>query len=138
MDFISTNIILIGIVLTSGGMLLWQAWQGHGGGKGLSPAQAVIAHNREKAVFIDVSEPRTETIKGAKRLELKNLETELPNVVKRKDSAMIFYCQRGLRADSARKRAERLGYTNAWVLAGGLALWKKENYPLQAVAAAAA
>jgi len=55
MKFILDNWMLISVALVSGGLLLWPAIQGAGGG-GLSPNQAVQPMNREKAVVVDVCE----------------------------------------------------------------------------------
>jgi hypothetical protein len=55
MDFVINNWMLIAVAAASGGMLLWPVVQGGTAG-GLSPNNAVLLINREKAVVVDVSE----------------------------------------------------------------------------------
>jgi glutaredoxin 3 len=51
-DFLQQNIFLVGLALTSGGMLLWTLVQGDAGG--ISAAQATLKINREDALVVDV------------------------------------------------------------------------------------
>ena len=57
MKFILEYWYLIVAAVASGGMLLWPTLSRGVGGAKLSPSEAVMLINREKAVLIDVSEP---------------------------------------------------------------------------------
>ena len=132
MNFIINNWMLIAVALASGGMLLWPALRGAGGG--LSAAAAVQLINREKAIVVDVCEADEYAaghVGGAKHIPLNQLEERLPATVKNKAVPLILVCQSGARANRALATAKKLGYDNAQALAGGLGAWKAANLPVE-------
>ena len=133
MNFIVDNWMLISIALISGGLLLWPVIQG-AANTGLSPATAVLLMNREKAVVVDVSEPSEFAaghIVGAKNIPLGELEAKLAAAVKNKALPLILVCQSGARSGRALPVAQKLGFTAAQSLGGGLAAWKAANLPVE-------
>jgi len=103
-----------------------------GGGR-LSPSEAVMLINREKAVLIDVSEPAEYAAghaAGARNVPLKSLETaaDLP---KNKALPLVVLCSTGTRASRAVGILRKLGYENSRVLAGGFAAWREANLPVE-------
>ena len=125
--------MLILIALSSGAMLLWPVIQG-AATAGLSPSEAVLLMNREKAVVVDVceaSEYAAGHIVGAKNLPLAELEAKLASTVKNKALPLILVCQSGARSTRALAVAKKLGYEQAQSLGGGLAAWKAANLPLE-------
>jgi rhodanese-related sulfurtransferase len=44
--------------------------------------------------------------------------TELPNVIKNKNSKILIYCKKGIRAEASAKIANRLGYRNVYWMNG--------------------
>jgi len=131
--FILDNWMLISIALASGAMLLWPVIQG-AATAGLSPSEAVLLMNREKAVVVDVceaSEYAAGHIVGAKNLPLAELEAKLASTVKNKALPLILVCQSGARSTRALAVAKKLGYEQAQSLGGGLAAWKAANLPLE-------
>ena len=130
MSFLIDNWMLILVALTSGAALLLPTLMQ---GKGLSPAEAVLLMNREKAVVIDVCEPGEYAaghINGARNVPLAQLEAQLPNVVKSKTAAVILVCQAGARSGRALAVARKMGYENAQSLAGGLKAWQAASMPV--------
>ena len=133
MKFLIDNWMLISVALTSGAMLMWPVVQGATAG-GLSPANAVLLINREKAVVVDVCETEEFAaghVGGAKNVPVSQLETRLPEVVKNKALPLILVCASGARAQRALAVAKKLGYEKAQVLAGGLKAWKVANLPVE-------
>ncbi|GAB3363092.1 MULTISPECIES: rhodanese-like domain-containing protein [Giesbergeria] len=131
MNFIVENWYLILLAVVSGAMLLLPALQAGAGG--LSTAAAVQLINREKGVLIDVcgaDEYATGHAAGAKNVPLAELESRLPAVVKNKNVPLVLVCARGSRAQRAAVVAQKLGYTNAQVLAGGLKAWQEAGLPI--------
>ena len=55
LEFINQNILLIGLVVMSGGALLWQLFGG-AGVNGVNPVEATLLINREDAHVVDVRE----------------------------------------------------------------------------------
>jgi rhodanese-related sulfurtransferase len=131
--FFIDNWFLFLAALTSGGLLLWPMLSRGVGGAKVSPTEAVMLINREKAVLIDVSEP-TEFAAGhaagAKSVPLAGLEssTDLP---KNKALPLVVLCATGARASRAVAILHKLGYANSRALAGGLAAWREASLPVE-------
>ena len=134
MKFLIDNWMLILIALSAGGMLLWPAITGGMSAGGLNANGAVQLINREKAVVVDVceaSEFAAGHITGAKNVPLGELEAKLPAVVKNKTLPLILVCASGMRSGRAVAIAQKLGYTQAQSLGGGLKAWKEANLPTE-------
>ena len=133
MNFLIDNWYLIVLALGSGALLVMPAMKSIGGGT-LSPANAVLLINREKATVVDVSEP-DEFSKGhitdAKNVPMAQLEERLPTTVKNKALPLILVCAQGQRAQRAVAVATKLGYTNAQAISGGLKGWRAADLPVQ-------
>lgn len=138
MKFVVDNWMWILLALTSGGMLLWQALGSGAAAGGVTPTEAVLLVNREKAVLIDVCEP-AEYAAGhaaqAKSVPLSRLEQSLPAVVKNKSTPVILVCASGVRSRRAVSIAQKLGYERAVSLAGGLRAWREAGLPVERTAA---
>ena len=135
MKFILDNWHLIAIAFASGGLLLWPVLRG-AVASGLEPAAAVQLINRQKAVVVDVCEPAEFAaghIVGAKNIPLGELEGRLGTMVKNKNLPLILVCQSGARSIRALAVAKKLGYEQAQLLGGGLAVWKAANLPIEKV-----
>ena len=133
MKFIIDNWMLISVALVSGAMLLWPIIQGGTGG-GLTAANAVQLINRERAVVVDVCQPdefAAGHVNGAKNVPLAEFERRLPEVVKNKTVPLILVCASGMRAKRALAAAQKLGYQQAQLLAGGMKAWKDANLPIE-------
>ena len=130
--------LMIVAALVSGVLLLRPALSGVAQG-GVPPTEAVRLMNREKAVVIDVSEPGEYAaghIVGSRNIPIGRLEVA-PELPKNKSLPVVLVCASGKRAATAAKALQAKGYTQAVVLAGGLAGWKAANLPVEAAAAAA-
>jgi rhodanese-related sulfurtransferase len=135
--FFTDNWFLFLAAITSGGLLLWPMLQNRAG-RGVSPSEAVMLINRQKAVLIDVSEPAEYAAghaAGAKNVPLGSLEKtgELP---KNKALPLVVLCPTGARATRAVAILHKLGYENSRALAGGFAAWRDANLPVEKSAAA--
>lgn len=133
MKFVLDNWMLIAVVLTSGAMLFWPMINAAGAGS-LSVDLAVQRMNRDKAVVIDVCEPKEFAqahIAGAKNIPLSELAAKLPGAVKNKEQSLILVCQSGSRSRSAVAIAKKLGYTQAESMAGGMGAWRSANLPIR-------
>lgn len=131
MNFIVDNWYLFVLAIASGTMLLLPSLKS--GANGLSPANAVLLINREKAVLIDVcgaDEFAEGHAGGAKSVPLAELESRLPSVVKNKALPVVMVCSSGARATRAAIMARKLGYENVQVLAGGTKAWKDAGLPV--------
>jgi len=134
--FFIDNWFLFAIAVASGGMLLWPMLQ-RGAGRGVTPAEAVMLINRQKAVLIDVSDPAEYAAghaAGARNVPLASLEssTDLP---KNKALPLVVLCPAGTRSTRAVAILRKLGYEDSRALSGGLAAWRTANLPVEKSAA---
>ena len=133
MKFILEYWYLIVAAVASGGMLLWPTLSRGVSGAKLSPSEAVMLINREKAVLIDVSEPAEFAAghaAGSKNVPLGGLEAS-PALPKNKALPVVVLCPTGARASRAVAILRKLGYENSRALAGGVAAWREANLPIE-------
>lgn len=60
-----------------------------------------------------------------------NLEFEVLNKIKDKNTVIVTYCRGGSRGALAAQTLKKLGYTNATNLKGGLKGWAEAGYPIE-------
>jgi rhodanese-related sulfurtransferase len=132
--FLIDNWMLFAVALSSGGLLLWPVVSKGVGASGVTPAEAVQLINREKAVVVDVCQPNEYAaghVVGARNIPLDQLEANLPNAVKNKNTPVVLVCASGMRSGRAVAVAKKLGYDKAYNLAGGLAAWRSATLPVE-------
>lgn len=132
MSFFIENWYLFTLALASGIALALPSLRKAGGGT-LSPQDAVLRINREKAVVVDVREAdefASGHITNAKNVPLEQLQERLPLVVKNKAQPVILVCTSGGRAVRAQLVARQLGYDKAEALAGGMQAWRSGGLPV--------
>ena len=132
MKFILDHIFLIGIVLVSGGALLWPSLTQRG--KKASPAQATLLINRGKTTIVDVrssEEFATGRLPDAINIPAGDLAKRVGELEKSKSKTTIVVCQKGTRAFSAAKVLEKAGFTDVVVLDGGVAAWQAAGLPMK-------
>ena len=125
--------MLISVALATGFMLLLPTLQG-AGSAGLSPTEAVLLMNRQKAVVIDVcsdEEFAAGHVKGARHVPADRIDSDLSRAVSDKDKPLIMVCTSGVRARVAAVSAQKLGYTQVHCLNGGLKAWREANLPVE-------
>lgn len=134
MEFIQSNILLIGLALGSGVMLLLPMLKGGAGGvPSLSPAEAVTLINRSHAIVIDVrddAEFASGHIADAKHIPLSSLPERLNELKKYKDKTVLVNCQRGMRSAKACDILRKAEFTQLHNLQGGLEAWTAAKLPL--------
>lgn len=134
MEFIQQNLSLVAIAIVSGAMLLYTSFRRPGGSNALSPTQATLLINREDAQIVDVREPdeyATGHLPESRNLPLGKLEERAGELDKFKDTPLVVVCQSGARSASACKTLEKLGFTKAHNLDGGVAAWRTAGLPLK-------
>jgi rhodanese-related sulfurtransferase len=131
-SFLIENWMLVMVAVLSGIALLVPTLQSMSN-PGLSPTQAVLLINREKAQIVDVrssEEFATGHLIGAKNIALDALEAGLGKVNDKK-RPLILVCASGMRSQKAQKIAAKLGFEQAHCLSGGLKIWQEANLPLE-------
>lgn len=134
MEFVSNNILLIGLALGSGVMLLLPAFKkGAGGVPNLGAAEAVTLINRQHALVLDVrsdSEFASGHILDAKHIPLDKLTERLGELGKYKDKPILVNCQRGGRSAKACEILRKAEFKQVHNLQGGLEAWVLAKLPV--------
>lgn len=131
MKFIIDHIFLFGIVILSGGALLWPALTMRG--KRASSLEVTQLINRGKSVVVDVrdsAEFAAGHLRDARHIPLAELAQRAGELDKSKSKTVVLVCQKGVRSLSAAKLLEKAGFTDVVSLDGGLDAWKAQGLPL--------
>ena len=134
MEFIQQNIILVILAVLSGGLVVATFLQRQGGHNSVSANQATQLINREDAQILDVREPDeyvTGHLPESRNIPLGRLDERAGELDKLKDSPLILVCQNGARSSGACKQLEKLGFTKAKNLEGGINAWRIAGFPLK-------
>lgn len=130
MKFIIDNIWLFGLVLVSGGALVWPALQRRG--EKVSLLQATQLINQGKTVIVDVRDPAefaTSHLPDARNIPLSELSKRSAELDKFKSKAVIVVCQSGVRSSKAASQLKSAGFGEVYSLNGGLAAWQAQGLP---------
>ncbi|WP_322058973.1 rhodanese-like domain-containing protein [Paraburkholderia sp. J63] len=125
------NLVLIAIVLISGGLLLWPTLK-RGGRSGVSAAEATQLINRRNAVVIDLRSA-DDFAKGhlpaARHLEFGEL-AKVGQFVKNKSNPVLLVCQTGQQSHKAQRLVKDAGFAEVHVLDGGVNAWQQAGMPV--------
>lgn len=138
MDFLTANWHLILIAVVSGTMLMLPLLKGGmaAGDASLALGASAVVQllNRSKAQVIDLRKAEdfaSGHIAKAKQMELQNLEEQLPSIIKKKNTPVVFICYRGAAAAKAAAKAKALGYEESKYLTGGMPAWVEAKMPVE-------
>lgn len=132
MEFLTDNILLIGLALGSGAMLLWPMLARSSGSQVASPNEAVLLINRANALVVDVrdqNEFAAGHIADAKHIPLGELEARIGELRKFKDKPIIVYCQGGIRSAKACTVLRKHEFSQVHNLQGGINAWILAKLP---------
>jgi rhodanese-related sulfurtransferase len=133
LQFFTDNILLIGVAFISGAMLVWPLVRGKASGPSLSTLQATQLINSRNPQVVDLrnaedfakgSLPNARNIPAAKMAERVG---EL-----KKDKPVILVCATGTSAGRTAALLRSQGYSDVYVLGGGLAAWREAGLPVRA------
>ncbi|MDZ4100032.1 MAG: rhodanese-like domain-containing protein [Methylophilaceae bacterium] len=134
MEFISNNVLLIGLALGSGIMLIWPMLTGGSGGvPNLEPAEAVLMMNRNNPLVLDIrddAEFAASHIADAKHIPLAKLTERIKELEKHKDKSILVYCQNGVRTTKACGILRKNAFSKLHKLQGGLNAWVAAKLPV--------
>ena len=134
MEFIKSNILLIGLALGSGFMLLLPLLRkGAGGVPNLSPAESVTLINRSNALVLDVrdvAEFASGHIADAINIPVDSLAGRLAELKKYQNKTILLNCQRGMRSAKACDILRSAEFSQLHNLQGGLDAWLEAKLPV--------
>lgn len=100
----------------------------------VSPGQATLLINREKAVVLDVrsaAEFQEGHIAGARHVPLDGLDKHQARIDRWRERPVLVCCDAGNRSPKAAGWLTARGFERVFVLAGGLRAWRADNLPLE-------
>jgi rhodanese-related sulfurtransferase len=99
----------------------------------ISPADAILKINHERAIIVDVREDK-EFVEGhiinSLHIPLGSIQQRLNELEKHKDKQLILSCRSGSRSNSACNILRKQGFENVFNLKGGVMAWQSANLPL--------
>lgn len=129
------NMLLLGLAVSSGGMLLWPLIsrpfrQTHEVGA----FEAVQLINRRDAVVLDVRDTGDHAaghITNARHVPEAQLAGRMKELDKYKSRPIVVSCRTGSRAPGVAGMLRKQGFAEAFALRGGIAAWQQANLPLE-------
>jgi len=99
----------------------------------IPPSRLPQVQSRQSAVVVDVR--NTDEFEGGHiaqsiNLPLDTLDANLKKLNKHKSKPLILVCQTGARAAKSVNTLKNAGFSDLFVLDGGIAAWNRENLPL--------
>lgn len=134
LEFIGNNLFLSGIFVAI--LIAWLAWEVVRLGrkwKELGTLETVRLINREDPLILDVSNSTDYAkghIVGAVHMPPSRLEAGNQQLLKDRERPVLLYCQRGQVSPQMANRLVKLGFTQVYMLSGGLTQWLSDNQPI--------
>lgn len=131
MKFLIDNIWLIFCALLSGGALLWPSIAARG--SKLSLVQATQMLNQDRAVVVDVRDPKDYAaghMREARNIPMKELPKRVGELDRFKSKAVIVVCNSGVQSGRAGSVLKKAGFNEVFSLNGGMAAWQAQGLPI--------
>lgn len=100
----------------------------------VSPAELTALINRSDAALIDVSSQadfQKGHIGSAKHVPLSQVDPNAKVLAKLKEKPVAVYCKTGQQSGQAASKLAKAGFSQVYLLRGGLAAWHAENFPVK-------
>lgn len=103
------------------------------GFKTLRPAEATALINRDNALVIDlraIADFEKGHIPGSKNVLMSQFDPENKQLAPAKALPVVLVCKTGQTANDAAKRLRKAGFSQVFVLDGGITGWQQADLPL--------
>ncbi len=134
-EFITQNIMLVGLFVASGVMLVWPAIaKSFGGSNEIGTLEATRLMNSGEALVLDIrdnGEYNGGRIPKSKNIPLADLDKRVDDLVRFKEKPVIVTCRSSGRAGAAVRLLKSRGFTNVRQLEGGFAAWQQASLPVE-------
>jgi len=131
-QFFIDNIALIAVAFVSGAMLLWPMVRGRAGGPTLTTLQATQLINSRNPQIVDLRSADDFTkgsLPNARNVPADAVSARLGEL--KKEKPVLLVCATGARAGRTAALLRSQGFSEVFVLAGGLAAWREAGLPLR-------
>lgn len=134
-EFLSNNIMMVAVFVTSGVLLVWPEIQRAflGGTPEMSTLDATRLMN-DDGLVIDVREPaefNAGHLARARSVPLAELDKRIDELAKHKDKPVLVVCANGLRSRAAARLLKQKEFKQVSNLKGGMAEWVKAALPTE-------
>ena len=134
-EFISQNLMLIGLFFVSGSMLLWPLFaKALGGGKEVSTMETTRLMNSGNALVLDIrdnAEFNTGRIPKSKNIPAAEIAARFGEIAKFKDKPVVIASGANARAAAALRTLKANGFTDVYQLQGGFGAWQQASLPVE-------
>lgn len=134
-EFLSQNIMLVGLFVVSGVMLIWPTIaKSLGGSKEVGTLEATRLMNSGDALVLDIrdsGEYNGGRIPKSKNIPLAELDKRIEDLARFRDKPVIITCRINNRSGAAARLLKARGFNNVYQLAGGFAAWQQASLPVE-------
>lgn len=134
-EFLTQNILLVLLIVVSGGMLIWPLFSSAvAGAKQIGTLEATRLINGGDAVIVDVREAAefaAGRIPKSKNFPFSELSKRMGDLEKYKSKPVVVTCASGSRSTGAIRALKNAGFTDLYLLKGGLAAWRDASLPVE-------
>jgi len=132
-QFFLDNILLIGVAFVSGAMLVWPLVRGKASGPTLSTLQATQLINSRNPQVVDLrnaDEFAKGSLPNARNIPAGKVAERVGDL--KKDKPVLLVCATGTSAGRTAALLRSQGFSDVYVLGGGLAAWREAGLPVRA------
>ncbi len=132
-QFFLDNILLIGVAFVSGAMLVWPLVRGKASGPTLSTLQATQLINSRNPQVVDLrnaDEFAKGSLPNARNIPAGKVAERIGDL--KKDKPVLLVCATGTSAGRTAAMLRGQGFSDVYVLGGGLAAWREAGLPVRA------
>lgn len=134
-EFISQNLLLVGLFIVSGIMFAWPTFAKlASGAKEIGTLEATRLMNGGNALVLDIrdtGEFNGGRIPKSKNIPLAEIDKRLDEISRYKDKPVIVTCRANNRAGTAAKLLKQRGFADVYQLAGGFGAWQQASLPVE-------
>ena len=132
MQFFIDNLLLIAVAFASGAMLVWPLVKSRAGGPTLSTLQATQLINSRNPQVVDLrgaEEFSKGTLPNARNVPADKITARIGEL--KKDKPVLLVCATGTSAGRTAALLRSQGFSEVFVLGGGIAGWREAGLPLR-------
>jgi rhodanese-related sulfurtransferase len=134
-EFVMNNLALVALFLASGVMLLWPEIMKIAGGSGaeIGTFEATRLMNQGVSLVLDIRDAKEFAaghLPRARHIPVRDLSGRIGEIAKFKDKPVIVTAS-GARASAASRLLRGAGFTNVFLLKGGVAAWQQASLPVE-------
>ena len=134
-EFVVQNIWLVALFVGSGVVLVWPELSRLIGSPGeIGTLEATRLMNQGTTLILDVRDEKEYAaghLPRARNVPLNDLEKKAAELQKFREKPVIVTCRSGPRSGAATRVLKRAGFSNVYVLKGGIAAWQQASLPLE-------